>query len=215
MPGWFALWTPWTDRKHAALETAIAHAEAATPPEGSTLFAALNEAKEAARRGVVSSMRSARRRRRRREERVRREEQTNVPMGIPVSMVTAEVDFREGTAHVVREQPRKKIQPKKRAAGVKVSVGQAAQQLHRLACRNDALGIAMLLDTSPPQMRDALLRDRGLDGWRPLHSAARHGSLEATALLLEAGADPTHRDDYGRPAGHYARCTVTRGCRRC
>ena len=51
MPGWFALWTPWTDRKHAALETAIAHAEAATPPEGSTLFAALNEAKEAARRG--------------------------------------------------------------------------------------------------------------------------------------------------------------------
>ena len=48
MPGWFAVWT---DRKHAALETAIAHAEAATPPEGSTLFAALNEAKEAARRG--------------------------------------------------------------------------------------------------------------------------------------------------------------------
>ena len=48
MPGWFAVWT---DQKHAALETAIAHAEAATPPEGSTLFAALNEAKEAARRG--------------------------------------------------------------------------------------------------------------------------------------------------------------------
>ena len=48
MPGWFAVWT---DRKLVALETAIAHAEAATPPEGSTLFAALNEAKEAARRG--------------------------------------------------------------------------------------------------------------------------------------------------------------------
>ena len=65
MPGWFALWTPWTDQKHAALETAIAHAEAAALPEGSMLFAALNEAKEAARRGRGELDASARRRRRR------------------------------------------------------------------------------------------------------------------------------------------------------
>ena len=65
MPGWFSTWT---DRKHAALETAIAHAEAAAPCEGSTLLAALNEAKEAARRGrgEVDAKREA-------EEKVRRE----------------------------------------------------------------------------------------------------------------------------------------------
>ena len=44
-------WPGRKKQKHAALETAIANAYAATPPEGSTLFAALNEAKEAARRG--------------------------------------------------------------------------------------------------------------------------------------------------------------------
>ena len=73
MPGWFAVWT---DRKHAALETAIAHAEAATPPEGSTLFAALNEAKEAARRGrgELDAKREAEEKARREaEEKARRE----------------------------------------------------------------------------------------------------------------------------------------------
>ena len=46
MPGWFGTWT---DRSTATLQTAIAQAEAAFPPEGSSLQAALLEAKAALR----------------------------------------------------------------------------------------------------------------------------------------------------------------------
>ena len=47
MPGWL---TVWTERSTTTLRTAIAQAEAAAPPEGSTLFEALLAAKEVLRK---------------------------------------------------------------------------------------------------------------------------------------------------------------------
>ena len=52
MPGWL---TVWTERSTTRLRTAIAQAEAAAPPEGSTLFEALLTAKEVLRKVQVYS----------------------------------------------------------------------------------------------------------------------------------------------------------------
>ena len=64
MPGWLAAWT---ERSTATLQTAIDQAEAAAPPAGSSLLAALNEAKQALRSQVEAKAKKEA------EERARRE----------------------------------------------------------------------------------------------------------------------------------------------
>ena len=72
MPGWFGVWT---DRSTATLLTAIAQAEAAAPPAGSSLLAALNDARAALRgQGEAKARKEAEERvKREAEERARRE----------------------------------------------------------------------------------------------------------------------------------------------
>ena len=70
MPGWFGVWTEWST---ATLQTAIAQAEAAFPPEGSSLQAALLEAKAAMRSQEEATARKEAEARREAEERTRRE----------------------------------------------------------------------------------------------------------------------------------------------
>ena len=72
MPGWFS---EWTDSSTAALQTAIAQAEAAFPPEGSSLHAALLEAKAALRGQAEAKARkeAEERAKREAEEKARRE----------------------------------------------------------------------------------------------------------------------------------------------
>ena len=64
MPGWL---TGWTERHAVALQTAIEQAEAAAPPEVSTLFAALLEAKQALRGQAEAKARKEAEQRARRE----------------------------------------------------------------------------------------------------------------------------------------------------
>ena len=72
MPGWFSTWT---ERSTASLQTAIAQAEAAAPPAGSSLHSALLEAKEALRGQLEAKAKkeAEERAKREAEEKARRE----------------------------------------------------------------------------------------------------------------------------------------------
>lgn len=45
---------------------------------------------------------------------------------------------------------------------------------------------------------------RGIDGWTPLHGAARHGKERNAAILLEAGANARLTDERGSTPLHLA-----------
>ena len=89
MPGWFS---EWTDSSTAALQTAIAQAEAAFPPEGSSLHAALLEAKAALRGQAEAKARkeAEERAKREAEEKARREAEERARRAAEKALMEAE-----------------------------------------------------------------------------------------------------------------------------
>jgi len=81
----------------------------------------------------------------------------------------------------------------------------AARWLERAACKDDAAGVRMWLDTPEARrLQQAVLAARGSDGFTALHFACRHGAAEVAALLVGAGADAFAKDSYGKLPHHYA-----------
>ena len=81
----------------------------------------------------------------------------------------------------------------------------AARWLEQAACKDDAAGVRIWLDTPEARrLQQAVLAARGSDGFTALHFACRHGAAEMAALLVGAGADAFAKDSYGKLPHHYA-----------
>jgi hypothetical protein len=85
---------------------------------------------------------------------------------------------------------------------VRADVAGATSALHRAALRNHVGCLQVLLAPNSPVNANSL----EWYGWYPLHSAAKHASLEAVQLLLSRGAVCTVRNDYGSTPLHYVCC---------
>ena len=93
---------------------------------------------------------------------------------------------------------------------VRADVAGATSALHRAALRNHVGCLQVLLAPNSPVNANSL----EWYGWYPLHSAAKHASLEAVQLLLSRGAVCTVRNDYGSTPLHYVCCRSDKKAKR-
>jgi len=84
------------------------------------------------------------------------------------------------------------------------SPGNNNSQLHNLARVGDVGGVRHLLKDLTKQDQWQIIQARNSTGSTALHVAAYYGQPELVELLLEAGANPWHKNRHGWHAGHYA-----------
>jgi hypothetical protein len=190
MPGWL---TAWTERSTATLQTAIAHAEAAAPPEGSSLQAALLEAKAALRSQQEAKARKEAEVRREAEERARREAEERALREAAARReakaalrsqeeAKAQKEVDERARREAEERARREAEDKARRA---VPMGDTDGRLLKAAADGNTRWALRLIEQ---QGANVNCRDPS-SGDTPLLEACAIGHTDTVRMLVDKGAD--------------------------